>query len=150
MIGSKPVRDIEQRDVLAVLAPIWTEKPETARRVRQRIRTVMNWARAAGYFAGVNPVEGIERGLARQKGRVTHHAAMPWAEIPEFFPKLGDSTTALAQRFLILTAARTGEVIAARWSEIDTEARLRVIPAERMKAEQEHRVPLSDEALAVL
>lgn len=80
---------------------------------------------------------------------LTHHAAMPWTDVPDFLPKLGESTAALALRFLILTAARTGEVIAARWSEGDTEARLWVIPAERMKADQEHRVPLSDEALAV-
>lgn len=143
LIGTKPVREIEQRDVLAVLAPIWTEKPETARRVRQRIRTVMNWARTAGHFEGVNPVVGVEKGLERQKRRVTHHAAMPWAEIPDFLPRLGDSAAALALRFLILTAARTGEVIGARWSEIDTEARVWTIPAERMKAEKEHR-PLAE------
>jgi len=149
-IGAKPVREIEQSDVLRVLAPIWTTKPETARRVRQRIRTVMDWARTAGHFEGVNPVEGVEKGLAKQKDRVTHHAAMPWEEVPDLLPKLGDSVVAQALTFLILTAARTGEVIGARWAEIDFDHRLWTIPADRMKAQREHRVPLSDEALAVL
>jgi integrase len=149
-IGAKPVRDIDQSDVLRVLAPIWTDKHETARRVRQRVRTVMDWARTAGHFAGVNPVEGIEKGLAKQKDRVSHHNAMPWAEVPAFLPELGEGVSALALRFLVLAAARTGEVIGARWSEIDTEEHLWVIPADRMKAAKEHRVPLTDEALAVL
>ncbi|HHL22679.1 MAG TPA: site-specific integrase [Aliiroseovarius sp.] len=149
-IGSKPLRDIDQSDVLRVLAPIWTEKPETARRVRQRIHKVMDWARTAGFFEGVNPVEGVERGLARQKDRVRHHAAMPWAEVPQFLPLLGDAVSARALRFLILTAARTGEVIGARWSEIDRDNKLWVIPEERMKAGREHRVPLSDAALEVV
>ncbi len=149
-IGSKSVREIEQSDVLQALSPIWTEKPETARRVRQRIRTVMDWARTAGHFEGVNPVEGVERGLAKQKNRVKHHAAMPWGEVPEFLPTLGESVAASALRFVILTAARTGEVIRAQWSEFDLEARVWTVPAERMKADMEHRVPLSAEALEVL
>ena len=150
VIGGKTVREIGQADVLQVLSPIWTEKPETARRVRQRIRTVMDWARTAGHFDGVNPVEGVDKGLARQRERVKHHAALPWAEVPTFLPLLGDSVAGMALRFLILTAARTGEVIGARWSEIDLDAGLWVIPADRMKAKREHRVPLSDEAVAIL
>ena len=150
IIGDKAVRDITQSDVLQVLSPIWTEKQETARRVRQRLRTVMDWARTAGHFDGVNPVEGVEKGLAKQRKAVNHHAAMPWAEVPALLSTLGDSSAALALRFLILTVARTGEVIGARWSEIDFDTRLWTIPAERMKAQREHRVPLSDEALAVL
>jgi integrase len=118
--------------------------------VRQRLRTVFNWARTAGHFEGVNPVEGIEKGLAKQKDRVTHHAAMPWGEVPDFLKTLGDSVAALALRFLILTAARTGEVIGARWSEIEFEERLWTVPAGRMKAHREHRVPLADEALEAL
>ncbi len=149
-IGSKPVRDIVQSDVLRVLAPIWTEKPQTARLVRQRLRTVLNWARTAGYFEGVNPVEGVEEGLAKQKNRVRHHAAIPWGDVPDFMNELGESVAELALRFLILTAARSGEVRGARWPEIDTEKRLWIIPADRMKSEREHRVPLSDEALVVL
>jgi integrase len=149
-IGSRPVRDVVQSDVLRVLAPIWTAKPQTARLVRQRLRTVLNWARAAGHFEGVNPVEGVEEGLAKQKDRVKHHAAMPWGDVPGFMNDLGESVEELALRFLILTAARSGEVRGAQWSEIDTGERLWIIPADRMKSEREHRVPLSDETLAVL
>jgi len=149
-IGAKPVRDVVQSDVLRVLAPIWTEKPQTARLVRQRLRTVLNWARTAGHFEGVNPVEGVEEGLAKQKDRVKHHAAMPWGDVPGFINDLGESVAELALRFLILTAARSGEVRGARWSEIDAQERLWIIPADRMKSDREHRVPLSDKALVVL
>lgn len=149
-IGDKSVREISQADILAVLSPIWTEKPETARRVRQRIRTVMDWTRTAGHYQGVNPVEGVEKGLAKQRDTVKHHSAMPWAEVPDLLPVLGDSIAAQALKFLILTAARTGEVIGATWSEFDLDERLWVIPAERMKAKKEHRVPLTDDALQIL
>ncbi len=149
-IGSRPVRDVVQSDVLRVLAPIWTEKPQTARLVRQRLRTVLNWARTAGHFKGVNPVEGVEEGLANQTDRVKHHAAMPWSDVPSFMSELGESVTELALRFLILTAARSGEVRGALWSEVDAEERLWILPADRMKSGLQHRVPLSDEALAVL
>lgn len=150
IIGPTPVKDITQADILAVLAPIWTDKAETARRVRQRIRTVMDWARTAGHYTGVNPVEGVDKGLSKQRDVVKHHAALPWQDVPTLLPKLGNSTAAKALHFLILTAARTGEVIGARWSEIDVQERLWIIPMERMKANREHRVPLTDEALAVL
>lgn len=150
LIGSIPVRDVTQADVLRVLAPIWTEKAETARRVRQRIRTVIDWARTAGHFEGVNPVDGVEKGLAKQRDKVTHHAAMAWAEVPAMLPGIGESVAAQALRLLILTAARTGEVIGARWSEVNWEEKLWVIPADRMKANREHKVPLTDPAIAVL
>jgi integrase len=150
VIGAKPVRDVDQADVLRVLAPIWLEKAVTARRVRQRIRTVMDWARTAGHFVGVNPVEGVERGLSMPERRVVHHAAMPWRDVPGFMGGLGEGVAALALRFLILTAARSGEVRGMRWVEIDTEARLWTVPDFRMKGAREHKVPLSDEALAVL
>jgi integrase len=149
-IGQKPVKDITSADVLAVLAPIWTEKAETARRVRQRIRTVMDWARTAGHYEGVNPVEGVDKGLTKQRDIVKHHTAMPWQEVPTLIPTLGASVAAQALQFLILTAARTGEVIGARWSEIDMEECLWIIPMERMKAKREHRVPMTVEALAIL
>ncbi len=149
-IGTLPVRDLTQADILKVLAPIWTEKPETGRRVRQRIRTVLDWARTAGHFEGVNPVEGVEKGLARQKDRVKHHAAMPWDGVPAFLAELGDGVSSEALKFLVLTAARTGEVIGAKWSEIDLDEQMWVIPAHRMKAKRVHRVPLTDEACEVL
>ena len=152
-IGSRPVHAVAQSDILRVLAPIWTEKPETARRVRQRLRTVMNWARAAGHFAGINPVEGVEDGLPRQRGKVRHFTALPYQELPELMRRIEgvDGMGALALRFTILTAARSGEVRGAMWPEIDTEARLWAVPAERMKGTgEEHRAPLSDAALGVL
>jgi len=149
-IGAVSVRDIGQSDVLRVLAPIWTEKAETARRVRQRIRTVMDWARTAGHFEGINPVEGVEKGLAKQRDTVKHHPAMPWVDVPMFFQGVGDSVAANALQFLILTAARTGEVIGARWAEIDLSEGLWIIPANQMKAKREHRVPLTNETLLIL
>ena len=152
VVGSLPVHAIKQADILRILAPIWTEKPETARRVRQRLRTVMNWARTAGHYEGMNPVEGVEDGLPKQRAKVRHFRALPYGELPELMRRIEDvdGMGALALRFTILTAARSGEVRGAMWSEIDTEARVWAIPADRMKAEVEHRVPLCDETLAVL
>ncbi len=152
VIGAKAVHDIEQADVLRVLSPIWTDKPETARRVRQRVRTVLDWARTAGHREGVNPVEGVERGLPRQRDKAEHHAALPWADLPGLWPRLdaAPGMGAAALRFTILTAARSGEVRGATWGEIDLDAKVWTVPAERMKAGMAHRVPLSDAALAVL
>jgi integrase len=151
-IGNKPVHAIRQSDILRVLALIWTEKPETAKRIRQRLRTVMNWARTAGHYEGMNPVEGVEDGLPKQRAKVRHLTALPYGELPELMRRIEgvDGMGALALRFLILTAARSGEVRGALWPEIDTDARLWTIPADRMKAGKTHRVPLSDAALAVL
>ena len=152
IIGSRPVHAVTQADILRVLSPIWTEKPQTARLVRQRLRTVLNWARTAGHYEGMNPVEGVEDGLPKQRAKVQHFTALPYGELPELMRRIEgvDSMGALALRFLILTAARSGEVRGALWPEIDIEARLWAIPPERMKGEREHRVPLSDTALAVL
>jgi len=153
-IGAKRVNSITTSDVLRVLTPIWLEKPETARRVRQRMRTVLDWAKAAGHRDGDNPVEGVGDGLPKQKNRAEHHAALPYAELYPFLTALHESaaydTTKLALEFLILTATRTGEVIGAQWSEIDTKAKTWTIPAERMKTQREHRVPLSDRCMAIL
>lgn len=151
IIGSLPVEAVTQSDVLKVLAPIWTEKPETARRVRQRIRTVMDWARTAGHCEGVNPVEGVEKGLPRHRDKTAHHAALPYGELPGLMQRLStaDGIASLALRFAILTGARSGEVRGATWAEIDLKERLWIVPADRMKAGVEHRVPLSDAALAV-
>jgi integrase len=153
-IGSKRVNAIDTADVLRVLTPIWLDKPETARRVRQRISTVLDWAKAAGHRAGDNPVESVNRGLPKQTDRVDHHAALPYAAVPSFVETLRASAAGesakLAFEFLILTAMRTGEVIGAVWSEIDVEAKTWTIPAGRMKAKREHRVPLSDRCLQIL
>lgn len=152
IIGVRPVHTVEQADILRILSPIWTEKPETARRVRQRLRTVLDWAAAAGHREGVNPVDGVEKGLARQRSRVRHHAALPWQELPHVMSEIAqvDGMGALALRFTILTAARSGEVRGALWDEIDLQAKVWKVPADRMKTQREHRVPLADEAIAVL
>jgi integrase len=153
-IGGKQVSRINSADVLRVLSPIWTAKPETARRVRQRISTVLDWAKAAGHRAGDNPVDAALEGLPKQTDRVEHHDALPFADVPDFLPKLhasgAEDVTKLAFEFLILTAARTGEVIGATWSEIDTKAKTWTIPKARMKAKREHRVPLSARCIEIL
>ena len=153
--GTKRVDQIETPDILRALSPIWLTKGETASRVRQRISTVLDWAKAAGHRSGDNPVEGVTRGLPRQGEREEHHAALPYAEVPAFFARLramsGQGEIGrLAFQFLILTAARTGEVLGACWSEIDMAGALWAVPASRMKAGREHRVPLSGRAVEVL
>ena len=153
-IGSRPVSSLATPDVLRVLSPIWLAKPETARRVRQRVATVVDWAKAAGYRSGDNPVEGVARGLPRQAERTQHHAALPYGDVPAFVARLRSSDQGvlarLAFEFLILTAARTGEVLGATWDEVDEARTLWTIPSTRMKAGREHRVPLSERAAAIL
>lgn len=151
-IGALPVHAVRQADVLRVLTPIWTETAETARRVKQRLAAVLDWCIAAGHRETANPVEGVTKGLPRQRDKVAHHAALPWADLPALMQRLGEveGVGALALRFAILTAARSGEARGATWAEIDLEAAVWTIPAERMKAEVEHRVPLSAPAVALL
>lgn len=153
-LGPRRVDQIGTPDVLRVLAPIWLAKPETARRVRQRIGTVLDWAKAAGYRSGENPIEGVAKGLPRQGDRDEHHAALPYAQVPGFVAQLraaeASEGSRLAFEFLILTAARTGEVLGARWDEISLTDRLWTVPAARMKAKREHRVPLSERSLTIL
>lgn len=151
-IGSRPIAGIDQTDILRVLQPIWTAKPETARRVRQRLRVILNWARTSGHFEGVNPVEGVEMGLPRQRDRQKHFAAVAWQDLPDLWPRLieGRGLGTLALRFTILTAARSGEVRGASWNEMDLKTATWTLPADRMKAGTEHRVPLSSAALDIL
>jgi integrase len=153
-LGDRPIDAIEQKDCVNVLAPIWTAKPETARRVRQRLKMVFDWAKAHGHRSGDNPLGGIEHGLPKQNDEVEHHAALPYAKIPDFMRSLNASAASvsgrLALEWLILTATRESETRKAAWSEIDLAARLWTIPAERMKAGVEHVVPLSDRTIAVL
>ncbi|MET0530467.1 MAG: integrase arm-type DNA-binding domain-containing protein [Microvirga sp.] len=153
--GAKRVDQIETPDVLRALSPIWLTKGETASRVRQRIGTVLDWAKAAGHRSGDNPVEGVTRGLPKQGEREEHHAALPYAEVPAFVARLRGMSGQgeigrLAFEFLILTAARTGEVLDARWSEIDEAEALWTVPATRMKAGREHRVPLNARSREIL
>lgn len=125
-IGNKPVSEITTADVLAVLTPIWLTKHETARRVRQRIHEVLEWAAVAGYFDGANPAIGVGAGLPRQPNGNRHFEAMPYTDVPAFVRKLSvgapGEIVRLALEFLILTAGRTNEVVAARWSEIDLDS----------------------------
>lgn len=151
-IGSIPVHAVNQADILRVLQPIWLEKPETARRVRQRLRAVFDWAIVAQHREAVNPVEAIEVALPEQRDKVQHFTAPPWRDLPDLWKRIAvaDGMGAVALRFTILTAARSGEVRGATWVEMDLEAGVWTIPAERMKAGVAHRVPLSPSALALL
>lgn len=153
-IGTKRVDQIDTPDILKVLSPIWLTKPETARRVRQRLGTVFDWAKTAGHRTGDNPVEGVARGLPKQSGAEKHHAALPFVEVPAFVANLRANETGLITRlafeFLILTAARTSEVLEAEWPEIDRAAKVWTVPAARMKAGRVHRVPLGERSLAIL
>ena len=153
-IGKLSLDRITRRDVLAILTPIWAAKPETARRVRQRIRTVLKWGQAHGYVEHNAAGEGIDGALPAMRRVRAHFRALPYVEVPGALETIDDSPAGLAaklcMRFLILTAARSGEARGALWSEIDLDAREWRIPANRMKAGVEHRIPLSDAALAVL
>ncbi|WP_066556798.1 tyrosine-type recombinase/integrase [Croceicoccus bisphenolivorans] len=148
-IGDRSVAELDAAAVRDVLAAIWLKKPETARRVRQRIRTVIDWAVAKGYRDGPLAMAVIDKALPRQRERVKHHKAVPYAEMPAFMAALRARETIgrLALEAVILTAARSGEVRLAEWSEIDLDAATWTIPAERMKAGREHVVPLSDAAV---
>ena len=153
-LGGRAVHRINTADVMAVLLPIWNEKRVTARRVRQRIGTVMRWAVAQGYREDNPAGEAIGAALPKNGFRPQHHRALPYAEVGEAIQTVRASgacpATALAFEFLVLTACRSGEVRGALWTEIDIEGREWRIPAERMKTGREHRVPLSGRALAVL
>jgi integrase len=156
-IGDKPVRDITVVDVLKVLEPIWTTKTETATRVRQRIETVLDWAAARGYRADGNPAS-LKGNLAQllprasKIKRVKHHPALPFTQINQFVSALRTraGVSAVALELLILTATRANEVVNATWAEIDLPAKIWTIPAIRMKAKREHRIPLCDRAVQIL
>jgi integrase len=155
-IGKMAVGDVQAADVLKVLAPIWLTKPETARRVRQRIGVVLDWATTAGHRSSltVNAALAVRAGLPKQAPRTKHHSAVPWREIPAFVKELRETPSTEAVRFALeftlLTAARTGETIGARWAEIDLIGRTWTVPAERMKGHREHRVPLSEPVVQIL
>jgi integrase len=153
-----PVSAIDTAAVLSVLQPLWKSLPETASRVRGRIEHVLDAAKARGYRTGENPARwrGHLDNLLPKRQRLTrgHHPAMPYANVPIFIAQLRErqsaSIGALALEFTIATAARSGEVLGARWDEIDTVAKVWTVPAQRMKSGREHRVPLSTRALAIL
>ena len=153
VIGDLPLQSIDSALVLRVLLPIWKKTPETGSRLRGRIERVFAWAAAHQYFTGTNPASReVLRDALPTKAKVNHHRAMPYVEISAFMERLRDkdSLSAKALEFTILTAVRTGETIGLKWDEIDFATKVWTIPAERMKADREHRVPLSDRAIAVL
>ena len=152
--GDCPVDLVSGADVMNALTPIWTAKPETARRVRQRISAVMKWAIANNFRSGNPAGEAIDAALPRTPRFRAHHRALHFTEVPAVIGAVRSSgslpATKLSLEFLVLTAARSGEVRLAAWEEMDPDARTWVISAGRMKARREHRVPLSDRALAIL
>jgi integrase len=157
VIGALPVQAVDTGLVLKVLEPIWAKKPETASRVRQRIENILDLAKVRGHRDGENPARWrghLDKLLpAPSKVRkVEHLAALPYAALSAFLASLRprEAVAARALEFLILTAARTGEAMGARWSEIDLLDKTWTVPAARMKAHREHRVPLSPRALAIL
>jgi integrase len=155
-LRSKPIDTIGTEDVLGVLQPIWNSKAETASRLRGRIERVLDAAKAKGFRSGENPARwrGHLDALLPKRRKLTrgHHAAIPYADVPALVGKLREAqgVGALGLEFAILNASRTGEVIGAKWSEIDRANELWVIPKERMKAGREHRVPLTRRSLEIL
>jgi integrase len=157
LLGEMSVHAIDTTLIMKVIDPIWAEKPETANRVRGRIESILDWATVRGYRQGENPARWrghLDKLLpSRSKVRKTqHHSALLYAELPAFMKSLRhqEGVAARALEFTILTAARTGETISARRSEFNSREKLWTVPAERMKAGKEHRVPLSDRALELI
>ena len=157
IIGALPVASIDTSLALGALEPIWTTKPETASRVRGRIESILDYAKARGYRAGENPARWrghLDHLLAAKAkvAKIEHHAALPYDQIGDFMAALRVQTSTVARclEFTILTAGRTGEVRGATWDEIDLQQKAWTVPAARMKAGKEHRVPLSARAVAIL
>jgi len=157
LLGRMPVDLITTELVHKVLQPIWQTKTETATRVRQRIESVLDWCKARGYCKGDNPARlkgalGELLPKSQKIKKVEHHPAIPYRQVNEFVAELRKQGGAapLALEFMLLTAARTGEVVAAKWDEVDFDAKVWTVPAERMKAGKEHRIPLSTRACEIL
>lgn len=154
-LGNLTISNITKADIAEVLRPIWVEKNETAKRIRGRIETIFDYAKAMGYFEGDNPAEwkgNLEPILGNLKQESRPHPSLPYEQVAEFIQHLrqkkGISPKAL--EFAILTACRSGEIFGAKWQEIDFKNKVWIIPKERMKAEKEHHVPLSKEAISLL
>ena len=153
-IGDMGVAQITARELLAVLAPVTVQKPSTAKKLRQWIKTVFDWAVAQGIRESNPAGAALTAALPRNGNVVNHHKALPHGEVAGALRKVRASRawagTQAAFEFLVLTACRSGEVRLARWDEVDMAARVWTVPASRMKAKREHRVPLSDPAVEVL
>jgi integrase len=157
LLGRMSVDLITTELVYKVLQPIWQTKTETATRVRQRIETVLDWCKARGYCKGDNPARlkgalGELLPKSQKIKKVEHYAAIPYRQINEFVTALRKEggSAPFALEFMLLTAARTGEVVAAKWDEVDFDGQVWTVPASRMKSGKEHRIPLSTRALAIL
>ena len=153
-IGGKPLNLISTADVMEILLPIWSVKKETAKRVRQRISTIMKWAISQGYRSDNPAGEALGAALPKQNGSKRHHRALPHPEVAKAIAAVQASdaypATKLCFEFLILTACRSGEVRHATWDEVDLKTHTWTIPPERMKAKREHRVPLSSRTVEIL
>jgi integrase len=154
-LGDTRIDRVTGPDVREVLLDIWLTIPETARRVRQRIGSVLDYAHARGWREQEAPMRSVSKGLPKQPGRKKHYAALPWQDVPNFICNMptiinATETVMTVLEFTILTAARSGEVRGMTWGEVNLEAAVWTIPAERMKAEVEHRVPLSERAIEIL
>ena len=153
-IGHLPVNEIDRQMVLAIFAPIWTERHEIARKTRQRVRTIFGWAQAHNLCTHNPADDSISAALPKVRRGSKHHKALDYRQVPAALETITNTNASLAAklalRFQVLTAARPTEGREAQWSEIDLEANTWIIPAERMKTDQAHRVPLSDQAIAVL
>lgn len=154
-LGDRVIGSITKVDIAKVLEPIWAEKNETAKRLRGRIETIFDYAKAMEYFEGDNPAEwkaNLEPILGNLKQVTRPHPSLPYDQVAEFVQHLRqkDGISPKALEFAILTACRSGEIFGAAWQEIDFESKVWIIPKERMKADKEHRVPLSQEAITLL
>ncbi|MCI5045953.1 MAG: tyrosine-type recombinase/integrase [Aquisalinus sp.] len=151
-LGDTQIDKVDAAMVRDTLLPIWLEKPETARRVKQRIGTVLDWAHSNGFRTAEAPMRSVGKGLPKQPKRDNHFSAMPYPDVPYLMQvlKQKEGTGAKALQFLIFTAARSGEVRGAKWREVDLQNAIWTIPAERMKAGREHVVPLPEKALELL
>ena len=153
-IGRMPIDSIGQPEVLMCLSPIWTDKHETARRLSQRIKTVLDVAKSKGFREGENPITAIKDAgvLPKVKAKPKHHKAMRWQDVPAFYADLitRNAMAANALRFTCLTGSRTSEVLGMQWDELDFDSLVWTCPAERMKGGELHRIPLTDEMMAIL
>ena len=150
VFGERPIETVVPADVLNALSPIWTKKNDTAKRIKQRIASVFDWAKGAGHYPHENPVNGVSKALPTIKQRPVHMASLSWRDLPGFMMDLSEreGISARCLEFIILTAVRSGEARGARWAEI--EYGIWTIPADRTKRRLPHRVPLCAEAQAIL
>ena len=153
-IGKLPISQVTSADILRVLTPIWNTKGDTAKKIKQRLRMIIKWARAQGYFQGDDPVELAEQALPKQLKSDDHHKSLEFEKLPEMITNLRKSKislpTKLALEFTILSACRTSEVLNAKWEEIDLTKLIWSIPSERMKGGKVHQVPLTDRMTVIL